>query len=68
MTRSSVLVVLIDGKPLADAEARALWKRFSEHMDKNRQDLLGFAKAEGFASVRAESRGGQAVLIVSTKA
>jgi hypothetical protein len=62
----SRLVVTIDGKALPELAARELWKRFSEHMDKNRSDMAGFARAEGFASVRPESRGGQAVLVIST--
>jgi hypothetical protein len=44
------LRVLVDGKPLPDAEARALWQRFSDHMEANKGDLAGFAKAEGYAS------------------
>jgi hypothetical protein len=65
--RESRLVVFVDGKPLADAEARALWTRFSRHMDQYRGDLGGFAVSEGFASVRPESRAGKAVLIVSSR-
>ena len=46
------LAVLVDGVPMADAEARAFWERFSAHMDLHKGDLGGFAKAEGFASVK----------------
>lgn len=45
------LRVVVDGKPLPDEEARALWKRFSDHMETNKGDLAGFAKAEGYASI-----------------
>jgi hypothetical protein len=48
----SSLKVLVDGVPLPEAEARALWQRFSEHMEAHRGDLEGFAKVEGFASVQ----------------
>lgn len=44
------LRVVVDGAPLPDDAARALWKRFSEHMDAHKGDLAGFAKAEGYAS------------------
>ena len=45
------LRVLVDGKPMPDEDARAFWKRFSDHMETNRGDLAGFARAEGYASV-----------------
>lgn len=45
------LKVLVDGAPLPEAEARAVWERFSAHMEANRGDLAGFAAAEGWASV-----------------
>ncbi|HEX7604799.1 MAG TPA: hypothetical protein VF316_24440 [Polyangiaceae bacterium] len=45
------LRVLVDGQPMPEEEARAFWQRFSEHMETNRGDLAGFAKAEGYASV-----------------
>jgi hypothetical protein len=48
---SATLSVVVDGVPMPDAEARELWKRFSAHMDAHKGDLLGFAKAEGYASV-----------------
>ena len=50
---------------MADADARAFWKRFSDHMEQNRGDLAGFAKSEGFASVRPAVENGAAVLIAS---
>jgi hypothetical protein len=59
------LAVLLDGVPMAEQEARALWARFSAHMDEHRGDLAGFARAEGFASVHPETRDGRAVLVVS---
>jgi hypothetical protein len=46
------LTVLVDGVPMAEAEARAFWARFSAHMELHKGDLGGFAKAEGFASVK----------------
>jgi hypothetical protein len=48
----SRLEVLVDGIALPEDEARAFWKRFSDHMEEHRGDLAGFAKAEGLASVR----------------
>jgi hypothetical protein len=67
VSKGSRLTVIVDGKHLAEDAARALWKRFSEHLEEHRLDFDGFAKAEGFASVRPESRGGEAVLVVSTR-
>lgn len=65
---SSRLAVLRDGIELPTEQARALWRAFSEHMDRNRDDLDGFARDHGFVSVRAEHRRGRAVLIVSSMA
>jgi hypothetical protein len=62
---ASRLAVYVDGTPLAEEEARALWARFSAHMDAHKGDLVGFAQAEGFASVHPESQRGQAVLVAS---
>jgi hypothetical protein len=64
---STKLVVLVDGRPLPEDEARALWTRFSAHMDQHQGDAAGFAKKEGFSSVRPESRNGRAVLVVATR-
>lgn len=66
MSNPSRLVVLIDGKPLPVEEARALWKRFSAHMDVHQGDMAGFAKLCGYASVSPEAIKGQAVLHVQT--
>src|SRR5690606_6245707 len=41
---------VVDGRPLPEDEARALWQRFSAHMDENRGDFEGFARAEGYAA------------------
>lgn len=60
------LTVIIDGVPLPDDEARALWTRFSEHMDEHRGDMAGFAKLCGYVSVAPEVRHGQPVLVVQT--
>lgn len=61
------LVVLVDGRPLPDDKARALWTRFSAHMDEHQGDLTGFAQQEGFSSVRPETRAGRAVLVIATR-
>jgi hypothetical protein len=65
---SSLLVALIDGAPLPEEEARALWKEFSEHMDEHQGDMAGFAKKKGWVSVAPEYRKGKAVLLVKTTA
>ncbi|MGH7283990.1 MAG: hypothetical protein ACRELY_20885 [Polyangiaceae bacterium] len=59
------LLVRADGELMPDADARAFWKRFSDHMERNHGDLAGFAKSEGFASVRPAVENGAAVLIAS---
>jgi hypothetical protein len=59
------LAVLVDGTLLPEEEARALWARFSAHMDAHAGDLAGFARGEGFASVHPEARSGVAFLVVS---
>jgi hypothetical protein len=59
------LAAFVDGTLLPEEEARALWGRFSAHMDAHKGDLAGFARAEGFASIHPESRRGQAVLVAS---
>jgi hypothetical protein len=64
----SALKVRIDGAPLGDDEARAFWKRFSNHMEEHKGDLAGFAKSEGLASVRPEMDAGNAVLVGSRTA
>jgi hypothetical protein len=65
MSPPRLLSALLDGVPLAEEEARALWDRFSTHMDEHQGDLAGFARAEGFASVHPETRDGRAVLVAS---
>ena len=62
---SSRLAVTIDGTPLPEDEARALWDRFSAHMDAHAGDLEGFATAEGLASVHPAAEGGRAILVGS---
>lgn len=64
----SRLAVVRDGVDLPEDQARALWRAFSEHMERNHEDAEGFARAHGFLSVRAEHRRGRAVLIVSSVA
>ena len=62
------LGAILDGQPLPEADARALWERFSAYMDEHMGDLRGFATAEGYASVRPETRKGHAVLVMSRTA
>jgi hypothetical protein len=62
------LNALLDGRPLPETEARALWQRFSAWMDEHQGDLAGFAKSEGFASVHPELHAGDPVLVVSRTA
>jgi hypothetical protein len=62
------LSVIRDGVDLPEEQARALWRAFSEHMERSRHDYDGFARDHGFLSVRAEHRRGRAVLIVSSVA
>jgi hypothetical protein len=64
----SGLAAFVDGVSLPEPEARALWERFSLYMDAHKGDLGGFARAEGFASVRPETRNGRAVLVASRSA
>jgi hypothetical protein len=67
MAKESRLVVLLDGRPLPEPEARAIWTRFSEHMGEHQGDTTGFAAREGLADAKAESRGGKAFLILKSK-
>ena len=62
------LTVIVDGTPMPEEEARAFWTRFSDHMETNKGDLAGFAKAEGFASVRPAMGPEGAQLVVSRTA
>src|SRR5688572_15686970 len=66
MSNQSRLAVLVDGAPLSEEEARALWTAFSQYMDEHEGDFAGFAKLRGYASVKPEARKGQAVLVVTT--
>ncbi|MBX3186227.1 MAG: hypothetical protein KF819_04395 [Labilithrix sp.] len=59
------LVVVVDGEPMEEASARALWARFSAWMEEHRGDLAGFARQEGFVSVHPGVEGGRPVLRVS---
>jgi hypothetical protein len=60
------LAASIDGVPLPDEEARALWTRFSQHMDEHRGDTAGLARANGYVSVTPTFDGGRAVLVART--
>ena len=62
---SPALQVMVDGVPMPEADARAFWKRFSAHMEAHKGDLLGFAKAEGYASVHPGMGPNGAELVVS---
>lgn len=68
MSDKSHLAVIVDEAPLPDEEARALWIKFSEHMDEHRGDMAGFAKLHGYVSVAPEVRKGEPVLVVRTTA
>ena len=59
------LAVLVDGTPLAEADALALWDRFSRFMEEHRGDLAGFAAQEGYASVHPDVEDGEPVLRAS---
>lgn len=59
------LAVVLDGESLPEGEARAFWERFSEWMDGHRDDLAGFARSEGLASVHPEMHGADPVLVAS---
>jgi hypothetical protein len=63
----AALVVELDGKTLAPAEAEETWRAFSAHMDEHQGDLAGFAKARGWKSVAPTYRRGSAVLLVTTR-
>jgi hypothetical protein len=60
------LAVLVDGVPLPEEEARAIWVAFSAHMDEHPNDAAGFAASRGWVEASPEFVKGQAVLVVST--
>lgn len=62
------LAATIDGRPLGEEEARALWVEFSAHMEEHQGDFAGFAKKKDCVSAAPEYRSGQAVLVLRTKA
>jgi hypothetical protein len=62
------LAVIRDGIELPEDQARALWRAFSDHMEREHEDHDGFAKQHGFATVKAEHRRGKAVLVVKSMA
>jgi hypothetical protein len=62
------LGVIRDGVELPEEQARALWRAFSEHMERNEDDLAGFARDHGFARVRSEHRRGRALLVIASTA
>ena len=62
------LAALVDGTPLSEEEAHALWDRFSLWMEEHRGDLAGFAAQEGFASIQPGVDGDRPVLRASRTA
>jgi hypothetical protein len=46
------LAAVVDGRHLDEDDARALWTRFSAHMDAHEGDFEGFAASEGLVSSR----------------
>ncbi len=67
MSGDARLVVIADGRTLPDEEARAIWRRFSAHLDAHENDFAGFARKEGVASAKTESRAGKAVLVLGPR-
>jgi hypothetical protein len=65
---TKALVVVVDGVPMPDEDARAFWQRFSEWMEEHRGDLGGFAVREGFVSVHPGVENGRPILRVSRTA
>ena len=61
---STALSVRIDGQPIGDDDARAIWERFSRHMDVNQGDFAGFAAAEGYKHASVDVVSGRPVLIL----
>jgi hypothetical protein len=67
MSGDARLLVIADGRKLPDDEARAVWTRFSAWMDEHPGDMDGFARREGWATARPETRDGKAVLVLSNE-
>ena len=61
---AKALAVEIDGVPLPDEDAVAVWRRFSEWMEE-KNDLKGFAAEEGVASVKPTVKNGRPTLLVT---
>lgn len=62
----SRLVAIVDGRPLGEAEARALWGEFSSYLEEHELDFAGFAASKGYKSIKPEHRAGRAVLVVES--
>lgn len=62
------LAAFVDGIPLPEPDAVALWDRFSLWMEERRGDLAGFAAKEGFASIHPGVDGDRPVLRASKSA
>ncbi|MDB4944880.1 MAG: hypothetical protein JWP97_4414 [Labilithrix sp.] len=67
-TPKKLLAAYLDGAPLPEPEAHALWDRFSLWMEEHRGDLAGFAASEGYASVKPGVEGDRPVLRASRSA
>jgi hypothetical protein len=65
---ASKLACVVDGAPLSEEDAKALWKEFSVYMDANRGDMAGFAKKKGWFAIAPEYRDGKAMLVARTTA
>lgn len=61
------LAVIVDGRPAPEDEARALWTRFSAHMDRYQGDVSGFAVAEGYASASVTVADGTPTLTLTSE-
>lgn len=66
MKKAGGLAVEVNGTPMAESEARALWERFSAWMEDHRGDFVGFARAEGFTSVQPGVNAGRPILRIKS--
>jgi hypothetical protein len=64
---SPQLVAIVDGQRLAPDDARAIWQRFSVHMDENEGDFDGFAATEGFRYARVSVQDHTPSLVVTNE-
>ncbi len=66
MARSR-LAALVGDKKLDEAEARALWAKFSAYMETHKNDFEGFAREQGFARCAVAAEGGVATLTLTNE-